>query len=85
MKYAVEMDSGAMTYTPRFIKFGSRNQIMTEGNTYSHKQKKNKQTNSMVWVRERTIPTKRTPLVGEVIEGATRSAWRTPTAVFSIF
>jgi hypothetical protein len=24
-------------------------------------------TNSMVWVRERTIPTKRPPLVGEVI------------------
>jgi hypothetical protein len=23
--------------------------------------------NSMVWVRERTIPTERTPLVGEVI------------------
>jgi hypothetical protein len=27
----------------------------------------NKQTNSMVWVRERTIPTERPPLVGEVI------------------
>jgi hypothetical protein len=26
-----------------------------------------KQTNSMVWVRERTIPTERSPLVGEVI------------------
>jgi hypothetical protein len=26
-----------------------------------------KQTNSMVWVRERTIPTERPPLVGEVI------------------
>jgi hypothetical protein len=25
------------------------------------------QTNSMVWVRERTIPTERQPLVGEVI------------------
>jgi hypothetical protein len=35
----------------------------------------------MVWVRERTIPTERPPLVGEVIanllriEGATWSAW----------
>jgi hypothetical protein len=28
---------------------------------------KNKQTNSMVWVRERTIPTERPPLVNEVI------------------
>jgi hypothetical protein len=27
----------------------------------------NKQTNSMAWVRERTIPTERPPLVGEVI------------------
>jgi hypothetical protein len=25
-----------------------------------------KQTNSVVWVRERTIPTERTPFVGEV-------------------
>jgi hypothetical protein len=48
--------------------------------------------NSMVWVRERTIPTERPPLVGEVIanfcvriEGATWSAWRIPTAVFSVF
>jgi hypothetical protein len=29
--------------------------------------RKHKQTNSMVWVRERTIPTERPPLVGEVI------------------
>jgi hypothetical protein len=41
-------------------------------------------------VRERTIPTERLPLVGEVIanflrtEGATWSAWRIPTAVFSV-
>jgi hypothetical protein len=47
--------------------------------------------NSMVWVRERTIPIERPPLVGEVIanclriEGATWSAWRIPTAVFSVF
>jgi hypothetical protein len=44
--------------------------------------------NSVVWVRKRTIPTERPPLVGEVIakflwiEGATWSAWRIPTAVF---
>jgi hypothetical protein len=41
------------------------------------------QTNYMVWVRERTIPTERPPLVGEMI--ATWSAWRIHTAVFSIF
>jgi hypothetical protein len=28
---------------------------------------KTKKLNSMAWVRERTIPTKRPPLVGEVI------------------
>jgi hypothetical protein len=50
----------------------------------------NPQKNSMIWVRERTTPTER-PLVGEVIvnflriEGATWSAWRIPTGVFSIF
>jgi hypothetical protein len=44
----------------------------------------------MVRVRERTIPTERPPLVGEVIahflriEGATWSSWRVPTAVFSV-
>jgi hypothetical protein len=49
-----------------------------------------KKKNSMVWVREQTIPTKRPPLIGEVsanflrIEGATWSAWRIPTAVFSV-
>jgi hypothetical protein len=42
----------------------------------------------MVWVRERTIPTDRPPIVGEVIanflrrEDATWLAWRIPTAVF---
>jgi hypothetical protein len=47
--------------------------------------------NSMVWVRERTIPTERPPHVSEVIsnflriEGATLSAWRISTAVFSVF
>jgi hypothetical protein len=52
-----------------------------------HKPKKN----SMVWVREWTITTERTPLVGEVIanflliEGGMWSAWRIPTAVFSVF
>jgi hypothetical protein len=44
----------------------------------------------MAWVRERTVPTERPPLVGEVIanflriEGSTWSAWRIPTAVLSI-
>jgi hypothetical protein len=32
-----------------------------------HQASKEQQTNSMVWVRERTIPTERPPLVGEVI------------------
>jgi hypothetical protein len=47
--------------------------------------------NSVAWVRERTIPTKRPPPVGEVgvnflrIEGATWSAWRIPMAVFQDF
>jgi hypothetical protein len=47
--------------------------------------------NSVAWVRKRTIPTKRPPLVGEVsakflqIEGTTWSAWRIPTAIFSAF
>jgi hypothetical protein len=47
--------------------------------------------NSMVSVRKQTIPTERPPLVSEVsanflrIEGATWSAWRIPTAVFSAF
>jgi hypothetical protein len=47
--------------------------------------------NSMVWVRERTIPTERVPFVDEVItnflriESATWSAWRIPTAVFWVF
>jgi hypothetical protein len=54
-------------------------------------QKQNQKLNSMVWVRERTIPTERPPLVGEVIakcwriEAATWSAWRIFTAVFSVF
>jgi hypothetical protein len=47
--------------------------------------------NSVASVRERTIPTERPPLVGEVsanfcgLEGATWSAWRILTAVFSTF
>jgi hypothetical protein len=50
-----------------------------------------KKKNSMVWVREQTTPTERPQLVGEVIanflriERATWSAWRIPTAVFSVF
>jgi hypothetical protein len=38
--------------------------------------------NSMVWVRERTIPTERSPLIGEVIANF---CGRIPTAVFSVF
>jgi hypothetical protein len=51
----------------------------------------NNLTNSMAWVRERTLRTERPPLVGEVIanffwvEGATWSASRIPPAVFSVF
>jgi hypothetical protein len=58
---------------------------------YKLKLFKTKKLNSMVWVRERTIPTERPPLVSEVIdnflriEDATWSAWRIPTAVFSLF
>jgi hypothetical protein len=44
--------------------------------------KKNK-LNSVVWVPDRTIPTERPSLVGEV--SATWSAWRIPTAVLSAF
>jgi hypothetical protein len=47
--------------------------------------------NSMVWVRERTIPTdrataacRRSDCLLLRIEGATWSAWRIPTAVFSV-
>jgi hypothetical protein len=40
--------------------------------------------NYTVWVRERTISTERPPLVSEVIANCW-SAWRIPTAVFSIF
>jgi hypothetical protein len=47
--------------------------------------------NSVASVRKRTIPSERPPLVSEVsvnflrIQGATWSAWRIPTAVFSAF
>jgi hypothetical protein len=40
------------------------------------KQNKIKQTNSILWVRERTIPTERPPLLGEVI--ANFCGWRVP-------
>jgi hypothetical protein len=55
------------------------------------KEHQKKKLNSMVWVWERTIPTERPPLVGEVIanflriEGTMWSAWRIPMAVFLIF
>jgi hypothetical protein len=47
-------------------------------------------TNSVALVRERTIPTERPPLVGEVsanflrIDGVPWSARRIPTAVISV-
>jgi hypothetical protein len=47
--------------------------------------------NLVGWVRERTIPLERPPLVGEVsanffrIQGATWSAWWIPAAIFSAF
>jgi hypothetical protein len=46
------------------------------------------QTNSMVWVRERTIPTaacRQSDCQLLQIKGAMWSAWRIPTAVFSVF
>jgi hypothetical protein len=36
MNYAVEMGSGAMTYTPSFIKIGSDIQKLMGGYTYRH-------------------------------------------------
>jgi hypothetical protein len=38
MKYAVEMGSGAMTYTPSFIKIGSGIQKLIGGYTQTHRQ-----------------------------------------------
>jgi hypothetical protein len=59
--------------------------INISNQTYEQKSVlKKKKKNSMVWVRERTIPTERPQLVGEVIanflwiEFATWSAWRIP-------
>jgi hypothetical protein len=52
---------------------------------------KGKNKNSVTWVRYRTIPTERPPLVGEIttnflrIEGTAWSAWRIPTTVISVF
>jgi hypothetical protein len=42
------------------------------------------QKTPLFWVRERTIPTERPPLVGE-LSANFWSAWRIPTAVFSDF
>jgi hypothetical protein len=50
------------TLTSRFLEINF-NLLTCNGH---HKQTK-KKANSMVWVRERTIPTERPPLVGEVI------------------
>jgi hypothetical protein len=38
MKYAVEMDSGAMIYTPSFIKIGSGIQKLLGEDTQAHRQ-----------------------------------------------
>jgi hypothetical protein len=42
---------------------------------------------SVAWVRERTIPTERPPLISEVSVNFLRieGAWRIPTAVISVF
>jgi hypothetical protein len=37
MKYAVEMDSGAMVYIPSFIKIGLGIQKLIGGNSQTHK------------------------------------------------
>jgi hypothetical protein len=52
-----------------------------------HSANKKTKLNSMVWVRERAIPTERPPLDCQLVwtEGATWSAWRIPPAVFSVF
>jgi hypothetical protein len=36
MKYAVEMDSGAMIYVPSFVKIGSCIQKLIGGDTQTH-------------------------------------------------
>jgi hypothetical protein len=42
--------------------------------------------NSVAWVRERTIPSDASCRIeGRGIKGATWSAWRIPTAIFSPF
>jgi hypothetical protein len=38
MKYAVEMDSGAMMYIPSFIKIGSGIRKFIRGDTQTHRQ-----------------------------------------------
>jgi hypothetical protein len=38
IKYADEMDSGAMIYIPRFIKTGSGIQKLLDGDTHKHRQ-----------------------------------------------
>jgi hypothetical protein len=65
--------------------------LLAAGSSCANRTELKLKLNSMVWVRERTIPTERPSLVGEVIanflriEDAKWSAWRIPTAVFSIF
>jgi hypothetical protein len=46
-----------------YFKISMYGEDLASGDTSTNK----KQTNSIVWVSERTIPTERPPLVGEVI------------------
>jgi hypothetical protein len=70
-------------YVTDYRHFSELNRIITTINTNLKKQK------TVASVRKQTIPTDRPPLVGEVSanflrrEGATWSAGRIPTAVFS--
>jgi hypothetical protein len=64
--------------------------ISEVNNNNDNNNNNNNNNNSMALVHERTIPTERPPLVGEVsanfsrIVGATSSAWQIPMAVFSV-
>jgi hypothetical protein len=66
----------------------SAKSLYEEVNGYNVKIKK---LNSVTWVRKRTVPTERPPIVGEVsanflrVEDATWSALRIPTFVISAF
>jgi hypothetical protein len=63
-------DSFYARYSPAISLPGAKHQVPTAQYTVGPRagtEERPKQTNSMVWVRERTIPTERPPLVGEVI------------------